>query len=152
MGYFCYPEGFFVSRRALRKVKDKLEPPTSCRYCQGEISLVRHSEIYNGKEFGDWPFAYLCRGCGAYVGVHPFTDVPLGILANKELREVKKAEKRHFEDLRLMGVLGSRKEAYAWLADQLGINVNECHWGWFDVDMCKQAGTICRELMEKQKA
>ncbi|MCP9270307.1 DUF3268 family zinc-finger domain-containing protein [Xenorhabdus sp. XENO-1] len=37
-----------------------------------------------------------------------------------------------------------RTEAYRWLANQLEISFNECHFGWFDTDMCQRATDICR--------
>ncbi len=36
-----------------------------------------------------------------------------------------------------------RKAAYTWLADQLGIHVNDCHIGMFDVDMCRRVVEVC---------
>ncbi|MDE9537292.1 DUF3268 family zinc-finger domain-containing protein, partial [Xenorhabdus bovienii] len=31
-----------------------------------------------------------------------------------------------------------------WLAWQLGISSNKCHFGWFDTKMCQRATNICR--------
>ncbi len=38
----------------------------------------------------DWPWVYICEGCGSYVGMHPFTDIPLGTLADAATREARK--------------------------------------------------------------
>lgn len=85
-----------ISKSATKRVKDPLPVPT-CN-CFGKIELVNNSEIY-GREYGKWPYAYLCRGCLSYVGLHPFTDIPLGILANAELRESKKRNKSYFDKI-----------------------------------------------------
>ena len=126
-----------VSRRALARVKNPLPVPTSCPYCAGTVSLLINSAIYR-REYGEWPYAYLCRPCDAYVGLHPETDIPLGTLANSELRVARQSSKALFHSM--MEACGlSRAEAYIWLAGKMGIPVGECHFGWFGLDRCAQA-------------
>lgn len=131
----------FISRRALARVKNPVPAPTDCRYCGASVRLVNNSEIY-GREFGDWPFAYFCSGCRAYVGLHPKTDIPLGTLADDELRKARNQCKKVFHAVMERSGL-SRTRAYQWLADQMEIEVDHCHWGWFEVDQCKRAAAIC---------
>jgi hypothetical protein len=123
------------SRRATARVTNPLPQPTTCPYCPGSVSIVNNEEIY-GRPYGEWPWAFLCGGCGAYVGLHPFTGIPLGTLADAPTREARKRAKAAFNPLwqtRLM----TRKEAYAWLAKMLGLaSVDVCHIGWFDVATC----------------
>jgi len=135
-----------VSRRALKRVKNPLPIPTACRYCGDSVVLVNNSEIYNGRTYGDWPYAYLCSGCRAYVGLHPDTDIPLGTLANDQLRKDRNASKAVFH--RLKEDRGfSRTLAYQWLAGQMGISVDECHFGWFEHEQCAQASRVCLDDM-----
>lgn len=139
----------FVSRKALKRVKNPLPAPENCPYCEAAVRLVGHAEIYGGREFGDWPYVYLCSGdeCSAYVGLHPATDIPLGTLANTDLRRARKENKRVFMAV-IAGYVMSRTEAYQWLAEAMGIPVAECHWGWFDIEQCELAGRICAEELE----
>lgn len=124
-----------VSRRALKRVKNPLPAPDNCRYCGHEVSLVRNSAIYNGRSYGDWPYAYLCQGCRAYVGLHPDTDIPLGTLADDRLRAARNHSKAKFHDhMKTVGL--GRTAAYKWLAAQMGIEVGICHFGWFEADDC----------------
>lgn len=135
-----------VSRRALLRVKDPIAIPTACRYCDSSVELVENSAIYNGRTFGDWPYAYLCDCCGAYVGLHPDTDLPLGTLADKRTRDARNATKKTFEAIwrdRHM----SRTQAYAWLAGKLGISVAECHFGLFEPDQCRAAEAFAQEYL-----
>lgn len=127
-----------VSRRALKRVKHPVAVPTVCRYCNGAVDLVDNSEIYNGRSYGDWPYAYLCSCCRAYVGLHPDTDLPLGTLADKPTREARNATKKTFETIWRDQYM-SRAEAYAWLAGKLGISVADCHFGLFEPAQCKLA-------------
>lgn len=136
-----------VSRRALRRVKDALPVPTTCNCCNGtRVHLVENSEIYGGRSFGDWPYAYLCRNCFASVGLHPGTDLPLGTLADKPLREARKTCKAPFEQI--WRDYMTRKQAYAWLADQLGIPGEQCHFGLFDIALCHQARKACEQYLQ----
>ncbi|KUZ70708.1 hypothetical protein WI38_32700 [Burkholderia ubonensis] len=130
------------SRRATARVKNPLPPPTTCRYDGGPVEMVSNAEIY-GREYGEWPWAFLCRTCRAYVGMHPFTSIPLGTLADAPTREARKRAKAAFNPTWDSGGM-TRTDAYAWLAAQLGIeNVEECHIGWFDVATCNRVVEIC---------
>ncbi len=134
-----------VARSSLRRVRNPVPPPTTCRYCAGPVHLVNNAEIY-GREYGKWPYAYWCRPCNAYVGLHPGTDIPLGTLANKELRKLRNENKDLFHEVvERFGL--SRDEGYENLSRKLGIPHAECHFGWFDEDRCRQAGEICRTAL-----
>lgn len=125
------------SRSATARVKNPLPAPVECPHCRSSVSIANNSEIY-GREYGDWPWAYLCDGCGAYVGMHPFTAIPLGTLANEEQRRARKICKADFEALWKTGRL-TRDEAYAQLAAHMGIEKEACHFGWFGVEECHKA-------------
>lgn len=125
----------FVSRSKLRRVLDAVAPPTACPYCNGCVEIVNNSEIY-GKEYGDWPFAYMCFTCDAYVSIHNGTDVPMGSLANATLRNWRKKAKHPFTALsKKVG----RNAAYATLADRMSIPKAECHFGMFSKEQCEAA-------------
>lgn len=131
-----------VSRHALRRVKDWMPPPTCCPYCNGPVRLVNNSEIYRGREYGDWPYAYWCQPCDAMVGLHPATDLPLGTMADKELRDARKEAKSLWQ--RVSSIEGmSRNQAYEWLAKKMGIPKQECHFGHFDLERCEIAYSVC---------
>ncbi len=140
-----------VSRRALAMVGNWMEPPTRCPYCLGKVELVDNSLIY-GRRYGDWPYAYRCAGsCDAHVGLHPNTDIPLGTIAKKELREARTRSKNVFH--RMKKTLGrSRSEAYKLLAGKMGLEKEKCHFGWFDEYDCRRAREICIELINQELA
>jgi len=142
-----------ISKKAVLKVKNPIEPPIDCSICcdfeTGEnnkncIELINNKEIY-GKSYGSWPYAYRCTICHSYVGLHPFTDIPLGTLADASLRKARKENKEPFEMLHRKGLL-SRNEAYKKLSEKLNIPLEECHFGWFDEKRCRDAGKAAREI------
>lgn len=134
----------YVSRKALKRIKHPATIPTTCPNCGCGVELVNNAAIY-GREYGEWPFAYLCTNwqsdCGAYVGLHPNTDIPLGTLATKPLRTARSDSKKLFNQLWQSGYM-DRKEAYAWLAGMMGLSEAECHFGLFDVDQCKRSSIL----------
>ena len=129
------------------KVTDALPVPTVCPHCASPVRIGTHEEVYSGRSFGSWPFVYLCEGeeCGAYVGLHPFTNLPLGTLATEVVRAARKSAKAPFEKLWKTGKAPmGRNEAYAWLADQMGIAVSVCHFAHFDAEQCDKAKKLCK--------
>lgn len=139
----------FISRRALKRVKDRLEPPVKCDCCDGDsVDLVSNSEIYNGREYGEWPYVYLCLNCGAYVGLHKFTDLPLGTMADKKTREARK-KKQAFSRAIYIRFNGDTSEAYKWLAKKMGISTKICHFGFFSIEQCDEVVRHAENLMHQ---
>ena len=107
-----------------------------CDYCGRQAEYVDSKVVY-GKSYG---MMYLCRNCMAYVGVHKGTDKPLGRLANAELRYWKKRAHAVFDPLWQRGRFrGHRNAAYGWLAQKMGLPVEQTQIGMFDVAQCRKA-------------
>jgi hypothetical protein len=138
------------SKKATARVKDKLPAPCECRYCQGEVTIEKNSKIYRGKEYGEWPWIYYCNSCGASVGLHPFTNIPLGTLADTKLRKERNKVKANFH-LYMETKSVSRSQAYQDLADMLDIPKSECHFGWFDTDDLVKANTALQDLVDGKR-
>lgn len=136
------------SKRAIARVKNPLPAPEQCNCCGSiSVSIVNNSAIY-GRSHGKWPWAYRCDYCRAYVGMHPFTDIPLGTLADTKTREARKACKLPFIKIYESGIL-SRNAAYKALSEKLGIAVDECHFGWFDSGMCERAAIAAWQIIDE---
>lgn len=131
-----------ISRRALKRVKNPLPVPTACPYCDGQVVLLENYEVYHGRSYGDWPYVYACKPCKAHVGLHPDTDIPLGTLADKDLREARKSAKKLFQEWSSMYYL-DRTSAYKELALKMGISTDVCHFGWFNLTQCFDAENHC---------
>ncbi|MCY1371039.1 zinc-finger-containing domain protein [compost metagenome] len=70
--------------------------------------------------------------------MHPQTAIPLGTLATASLRQARKVAKEPFERL-WRPHHSKRTSAYEALAKHLGIEVESCHFGWFDEETCYKA-------------
>lgn len=125
------------SVKATKRVLNVLPVPTVHEACGHPVEIAHHTDVY-GTEYSEWPWMYRCTTCDATVGMHPFTNIPLGTLATKALRQTRTACKQPFELLWQHGRM-TRTEAYAGLAAHLGIEVEACHFGWFDAETCRRA-------------
>ena len=123
--------------------------PKTCNLCGGRVEFTSNAIIY-GREYGSGK-CYRCTECGAYVGTHsPRPKEALGILANVQMRSMKMACHALF-DAQWKGKPSKganknpRVKAYRRLARRLGISEDECHFGWFDLDMLHKAYSILSE-------
>lgn len=135
--------------------ENQATPPT-CPYCGSIARLGDSATVYRGRSYGP---AWICPNypaCDSYVGCHPKTTIPLGRLANKELRQAKMAAHAAFD--RLWGGRGNkgkprrhgqmkRSDAYRWLSQAMGMQESSCHIGELDVDQCRRVVELCREKM-----
>ena len=131
------------SLTATLRVKDPAPVPETCECCgSSKVECVHHDEVY-GREYGEWPWMLRCETCEATVGLHPFTNIPLGTLATKVMRKARIAAKEAF--YAAMTAKGLTKdEGYAWLTKTLELkSAKECHIGLFGVEQCKKVVQVC---------
>ena len=132
-------------------------------FCGREPVFLPSSEELYGVEYGP---VYFCEPCYAWVGCHKGTTNALGRPATKDIREARKLAHAAFDPIwteiwkdlnagmaekagksvpAFYGKGKARKAIYQWLADEMGIPVDECHISWFDVPDCKRVIEICRK-------
>ena len=103
-----------------------------CPYCNVKTNYVDSKVVY-GKTCGGK--RYLCPICGAHVGTHKGTAVPLGTPANEELQKLRKLAHARFDKLWRERIM-TRTEAYRWIAKEMNIPEAEAHIGMFDRHQC----------------
>lgn len=113
----------------------------TCPYCNQPAQLVGGNGLYPNRPDLAHKRFWLCAKDAAWVGCHPGTERPLGQLANYELRQAKMEAHVVFDPLWKLGYM-KRRDAYSWLASQLGIET--AHIGEFDVETCRRVVEICR--------
>ena len=114
-----------------------------CPYCDQSAKLVTGKTVYPHRRDLWRKRFWVCFPCDARCGCHGTTDKPLGRLANAELREAKMRAHAAFDPRWKRGPHG-RSAEYKWLAHELGIDVQECHIGMFDVETCDRVVGLCR--------
>lgn len=105
-----------------------------CPYCQKEALWVPNEEVYNGKRYGKSYMCYYCKPCNAYVGCHNNTKQPLGIMANKELRNWRIKVHAKIDPL-WKNEDYDRRHLYKIISERLG---KTYHTGESDIETCKK--------------
>ena len=122
-----------------------------CPYCGGRVELGNADGIY--KDNSSQSKLYVCENypkCDAYVRTHAGTDVPVGSMANQELRTLRRTAHHYFDRLYLSGLM-SRREAYVWLADQISAPLSEAHIGQMGKYYCQEVIKRSKKLLEEQE-
>lgn len=115
-----------------------------CPYCEKPARFVTGREVYpHRRDLWAQKF-YLCSPCSAWVGCHKSTGKPFGRLANFQLRTIRSRAHAAFDPIWKDGPT-TRKDAYKWLAKEIGIEFAVCHIGDFDEAMCQRVIDVCRE-------
>lgn len=117
-----------------------------CNVCGGntdDINAKTYKEIYgyDRKDRAHKKF-WQCENCKSYVGCHKDTYESLGILADKEMRELKKECHKKFDWLWRYDhgpFYKNRRSAYYYLSNHLGIRPMECHFGLLDKHLLEKA-------------
>lgn len=109
-----------------------------CGYCDNPAELTTGEKIYpHRKDLYILKF-WICRSCKAYVGCHKNSNsIPLGTLANKELRKARRKAHAHFDPIWKNSDL-KRGDAYKYLAKFLDILPKHCHISWFNEKQCQK--------------
>ena len=136
-----------------KKMSDMTPRQLRCPHC-GAVAIIRPaSEIYDDPRRKDE--LYVCKNypaCKSYVGMHAGTRIPLGTLANGDLRNLRIKAHRRFDRIWQSGIM-SRNAAYRWMADSFGLTADDAHIGKFGESRCQQLIEQCdRILAQNQKA
>lgn len=125
--------------------------PTKCNICGGHVIYTEVAKVYGKRnlKFKTSGYCYHCINCGALVGTHKDRpDEAMGILANKEMSEMRQKSHDLFDKL-----WKNRKERtamYQKLADELGIPFEECHFAYFDKQQLEKVYSILVKLWREK--
>ena len=117
-----------------------------CPYC-GAMAVRRTAkDIYGAAAKDPEAKLYVCSrypACDAYVGVHKRTGLPMGTLANGELRHKRIVAHRTFDRLWQSGLM-TKWQAYKWLQAKLDLDAEHTHIAMFSDYMCEQVIALCK--------
>lgn len=96
---------------------------------------------------------YVCSrypACDSYVRVHPGTKIPVGTMANRELRALRNEAHRNFDQLHKRGLM-SKEDAYHWLAATLAAPLGQAHIGYLGEYYCRQVIEESQKVLNVQQ-
>lgn len=116
-----------------------------CQFCGKPAEFLANERVY-GQRYGKSYMMWRCDPCDAHVGVHNNDPQrPLGYMATKKLRELRKKAHEHFDPLwsRKRGnVAKHRVEMYKELSEYFG---KEVHIGEANTAMCNDIIKWCKK-------
>lgn len=119
-----------------------------CPYCGSQALLRPASVVYGTNAIDHATPYYVCArypACDSYVAAHRDTRLPMGTLANRDLRCRRIEAHKAFNRLWETGLM-SKKQAYRWLQAKLGLPEQESHIGKFSSFRCEQVIQLCRNF------
>jgi len=125
--------------------------PTRCPYCGAPVRYRSADGIY--RDNPDGAMLYVCERypkCDAYVRTHTGTKIPVGSMADGQLRALRKDAHDAFNQLYLSGMM-TRDDAYRWLASMLQAPASQAHIGNLGEYYCRKVIAESKLLMENRK-
>lgn len=122
-----------------------------CPYCGKMLKLKSGKDLYPHREDLHEKNFWECPPCFAHVGCHGTSTNPLGTVANPVDRLARSQAHAAFDPLWKGGRM-SRRAAYQWLADSLGIPAGHCHISWMDSQQCQRVVDLCRAVQTPEFA
>ncbi len=124
-----------------------------CPYCGRKAVLRNASYVYGERCIRPDKHLYVCSGypkhCDAYVGVHEHNLMPLGTMADGELRHLRIEAHYALNTVWKRGYM-TKKGVYAWLANKMNLREKDMHIGHFSYYCCEESIRICRELIAER--
>ncbi len=121
-----------------------------CQECGKLATLVQSREIYVERHDLWGKPMWRCQ-CGAYVGCHPHTEIPMGYPAGPQTRRARSQAHAVFDALWLRKAERdkipkgkARVLGYAWLAKVLGLDPRDTHISHFSKEMALRVVEVCR--------
>lgn len=135
-----------------------LKEPLPCADCGGKSTCVTGKEIYPHRPDLYSKRFWRCE-CGAYCGCHPGSTFPLGSPAGSETRKARNAAHDAFDPLWERKIIRdgvpqheARAAGYAWLAEQMGLPVEQTHIGMFTAEQARRVVEIIEACRKPRSA
>ena len=109
-----------------------------CPECGSPVVLKSADGIYHTNP--DHVQLYVCSRypqCDTYVRTPPGTTIPMGTLANRQLRRLRVQAHKSFDRLYRSGLMG-KDDAYRWLASVVQAPMSCAHIGYLGDYYCKK--------------
>lgn len=124
-----------------------------CPYCRAKATLHPASYVF-GDAAKPRSLLYVCDrypSCDSYVGAHRKTKLPMGSLADGDLRHKRIEAHKAFDWMWKSGLM-TKAQAYKWMQAKLGISSSQAHIAKFSYYMCDQLISICSEAKRNNRA
>lgn len=123
-----------------------------CSYCGAKATLRPSSAVYGDAAKTDG-YLYVCDRypkCDSYVGAHKKTKLPMGTLANGDLRNKRIQAHKAFDWMWKSGLM-TKWQAYKWMQGKLDLSDEQAHIAMFSEYMCDRLIAECNKAYKNQQ-
>ena len=123
-----------------------------CPYCGAKATLRSSSAVYGDAAKTDG-YLYVCDRypkCDSYVGAHKKTKLPMGTLANGDLRNKRIQAHKAFDWMWKSGLM-TKWQAYKWMQGKLDLSDEQAHIAMFSEYMCDRLIAECNKAYANQQ-
>lgn len=123
-----------------------------CPYCGAKATLRPSSAVYGDAAKTDG-YLYVCNRypkCDSYVGAHKKTKLPMGTLANGDLRNKRIQAHKAFDWMWKSGLM-TKWQAYKWMQGKLDLSDEQAHIAMFSEYMCDRLIAECNKAYANQQ-
>lgn len=120
-----------------------------CPYCRSQAFLRPATVVCGQGRSEPNTELYVCAKypiCDAYVAAHRHNHLPMGTLANRELRRKRIEAHAAFNRLWQSGLM-TKRAAYRWLHVQFGLSAEKAHIANFSEWRCDQVIQLCSRFL-----
>lgn len=124
-----------------------------CPYCGAKASLRPASVVYGAATKMTDSYLYVCDRypkCDSYVAAHKRTKLPMGTLADGDLRNKRIQAHKAFDWMWKSGLM-TKWQAYKWMQGKLALNDEQAHIAKFSEYMCDCLIVECNKAYENQR-
>lgn len=123
-----------------------------CPYCGAKATLRPSSAVYGDAVKTDG-YLYVCDRypkCDSYVGAHKRSKLPMGTLANGDLRNKRIQAHKAFDWMWKSGLM-TKWQAYKWMQGKLDLSDEQAHIAMFSEYMCDRLIAECNKAYKNQQ-
>lgn len=144
-----------MSRSVSEKITHRMPRPVRCDACGSPKVELQSKELMRMRVRGPWSLIWYCSDCTAWVGCHEGTDVPMGLMGDRNTRHARFEAHQAMDPLwRGRKAIAGRDEVYQWMAAHLGIDYSVAHISMLNEEQCNRliAGLhLFRELKQVER-
>ena len=121
-----------------------------CPYCGSPAICRPAGSIYGAATRRKGSYLYLCSrwpACDSYVSAHKKSRLPMGSLADKNLRQKRIQAHQALEKLRQEKHM-EKWAVYLWLQGKLQMEPELVHIGMFSEETCDQVTALCTKALQ----
>lgn len=126
-----------MSKSVADRVVHRMPRPVVCDECKSGKIELQSKRLMGLRLRGPWDLIWHCGDCGAYVGCHEGTDIPLGTMASRDTRHARYVAHKVLDPLwKGRRAIATRPEVYAWISRYLALPPEKAHISMLNECQC----------------